>query len=125
MMVEKRSKINEGRKILTFALPPAENCDSLECYFTDILDESMAKKTKRILVDARKVAMPGSTMSIFALGQCIANKMVGSKMRMAVVMESINATSSDFLETVVKNRGGNLRIFVNAETANKWLMKTH
>ncbi len=75
----------------------------------------------RILVDATEETSLPSTMKLFDFGTSISGSDILRIMRFAVVISESTKEDLGFLETILQNRGVQVRIFYSMETALAWL----
>ena len=89
-----------------------------------ILDLCREHNRRRVLIDDRNVVYTASTISIFDLAKYYVEVGVPHCIkRAAVVVNPAYDETNDFFETVVRNRGVNLRIFYDYEEAEAWLVE--
>lgn len=89
-------------------------------YFKIVLERCAKEKTYKLLVN--NLGVKGTDIPMihkFALGEEI-GKVIGSRLKGAVVWPVKHIDG--FTETVAKNRGGNMQLFGDVESAEKWLL---
>lgn len=75
----------------------------------------------RVLVDVREIENVPKIFDIFSFGEKLADSTRKIAIRFAVLVGNKKTESSVFVETVVLNRGGTLRVFKDNESALEWL----
>lgn len=89
-----------------------------------ILDLCREHHCRRVLIDDRNVVYTASIISIFDLAKYYVEMGVPRCInRAAVVVNPVYEETNSFFETVVRNRGVNLRIFYDYEEAEVWLLE--
>ncbi|MBN2151468.1 MAG: hypothetical protein JW839_08485, partial [Candidatus Lokiarchaeota archaeon] len=84
-----------------------------------ILDET---GERRIIFDARGLDSTGSIWGIFERSDLVARLVMGKAMRVAALFsERIPANEAEFMEDVARNRGMELTIQPDEESALRWL----
>ena len=74
---------------------------------------------KRILVDGSKETSMPETFPLFEFGEDLAKSLSGSQI--AVITSLFTHNDLNFLETVIANRGGKIRLFEKLKDAYAWL----
>jgi hypothetical protein len=90
-------------------------------YFKIVMERCTKEKTFKLLVN--NLNLKGTDIPMnhkFALGEEI-GKVIGSKLKGAVVWPARDIDG--FTETVAKNRGGNMQLFGDVESAERWLLE--
>jgi hypothetical protein len=76
-----------------------------------------------VLVDTRGADVRLSTTEIYELGVTVAAEPdLAGKKKFALLVPPEEKVNADFFETVSRNRGANLRVFTDFETAITWLI---
>jgi hypothetical protein len=79
-------------------------------------------KVTRVLVDIRELKKPTSISEIYQFGKESEQNLRDVSIKAAVLHDMDRKEHESFLETTMKNRGVNLRSFLNEEEAIKWLL---
>ncbi|MFX0098409.1 MAG: hypothetical protein ACFFCS_02435 [Candidatus Hodarchaeota archaeon] len=77
----------------------------------------------RVLVDARDAEIVPGILEMFLFGDELADSTRDLKFRSALVIGEKKIPSYEFVETVVQNRGGVLKIFKDIKNGLKWLLE--
>jgi hypothetical protein len=85
---------------------------------TDVIAAAKSRQIWRVLCDATAVPHPVSTSEKYEVGAELA-RTADRRMVFAVVARS--EMIDHFFETVARNRGASVRVFVNEATALQWL----
>ncbi|MGW8247374.1 MAG: hypothetical protein ACWGOV_04615 [Acidiferrobacterales bacterium] len=88
--------------------------------FQPLIDECQAHNYKLALIDARNLQVHFSTISIFRAGEDAA---VLSTFGLRVAIVAREDMIDSFFEDVAFNRGGNVGVFTDMDTARIWLQK--
>jgi len=94
--------------------------DDFKEYFKIVMDRCEKEKTFRLLVN--NLGVKGTDITVmhrYLLGEEIA-KVIGYRIKGAVIWPEKHING--FAETVAKNRGGNMKLFGDVESAEKWLL---
>lgn len=75
-----------------------------------------------VLVDTRGAEVRLSIPNIFELGVALAAEPVLARQKVALLAPPEEQENAEFFETVGINRGANLRVFTDFETAITWLV---
>ena len=75
----------------------------------------------RVLVDAREQTSQTEGFEAYNRGELIARQLAGMAIRVAVVVSAALLDGHGFLETVSRNRGMQLKVFVDETAARDWL----
>ena len=73
----------------------------------------------KILVDGSKETSMPETFPLYEFGEDLAKSLRGSQI--AVIRSLFTHRDLEFLETVISNRGGQIRVFESVEEAYAWL----
>ena len=76
---------------------------------------------RRVLVDAREQVSQTEGIEAYYRGKLAAQQLAGTAMRIAVVVSATLLDGHEFFETVSRNRGMQLKIFVDESAARDWL----
>lgn len=76
----------------------------------------------RVLIDAREQFHAMSTLAVYNEARELATKLLGNKIRVAILASRDIDQPSRFFETVARNRGIDLRVFNALNEAVDWLM---
>ncbi len=77
---------------------------------------------RRWLFDARALPYMTSTFGIFQRSELVAQMVLGKKIRIAALFDpKVPVENPQFMETVARNRGLEIRVFPDEESALKWL----
>jgi hypothetical protein len=88
--------------------------------FQPLIDECLAHNCKHALIDARDLHVNLSTMAIFQAGEDAATL---TRIGLRVAFLAREDMLDPFFEHVAFNRGGNVGVFLDKETALDWLEK--
>lgn len=95
--------------------------EQLTGHYPKIANECVAAKAKRLLVDFTQVQLPVSTLDRFDMGQrAVIFAELGIKIAAVATKDQIDPER--FGELVAKNRGVNIRAFIDMRAAEEWLM---
>ena len=99
---------------------PNELLRSEQNLFQPLIDECETRNCKLALVDARNLHVNFSTMSIFRSGEDAA---VLNRFGVRVALVAREDMLDPFFEDVAFNRGGNVGVFTDIDTARTWLQE--
>ena len=120
-MNDYNQEFHYGDDLLTIHLSgvfPNELFRSEQNIFQPLIDECLAKNCKLVLVDARDLRIRLDTMEIFRAGEdAAALRSYGLRVALVAREEMIDP----FFEDVTFNRGGNVGVFTDIDTARDWL----
>lgn len=94
--------------------------DSTRRALTLIEEQARQARLTRILIDARDVEPPRRELDRFFLGEYVA-ELFGARYRIAVVYQADRINK--FAENTAVNRGANLLVAAEEDSAMKWLMQ--
>jgi len=75
-----------------------------------------------VLVDTREAEVRLSDINIFELGFALAAEPALAREKVALLVPPEEKENAEYFETVGRNRGANLRVFTDFETAITWLI---
>jgi hypothetical protein len=83
-----------------------------------------AEKLNRILADISKAKVRDSTLGLFRFNATHYDVLPrNTRIATLLVLDTLDPSLAEFSETVALNRGIQLRLFQDRETALKWLLK--
>ncbi|WDT70687.1 MAG: hypothetical protein MPW14_10140 [Candidatus Manganitrophus sp.] len=88
----------------------------------DLVTKSVTAGKYHVLVDTRGAEVRLSIPNIFELGVALAAEPALARQKVAILVPPEAKANAEFFETVGINRGANLRVFTDFETAIKWLI---
>lgn len=99
-----------------------EDLAELKKYLLGIHDIVMSTGSTRVLVDESQLEYALSTFQTYESG-CFVAENAPRTIKIAIVSRSEGWEDSKFWETVVVNRGLNVKIFKDLQSAEKWILK--
>lgn len=89
-------------------------------YAMAIRDEAIRQNTKKILCDERNLVYALGTFNTYEVAEFTSYN-VPKVAKVAIVCNPENLSEANFYETVVVNRGLELKVFTDMEAARNWL----
>lgn len=106
--------------LLVIAKGKDESAEEVINYGLAIKDEALRLGTNKILCDERELVYALGTFNTYESAEFIATH-VPKIARIAIVCSPSNMSEAQFYETVVVNRGLELRVFTQIDKAQGWL----
>lgn len=99
---------------------PKELLRSNSNIFQTLIDECSRNNCKKALIDARELVVNFDTVSLFQTGE---DATILTRIGLRVALLARKDMIDQFFETVTTNRGGQMNIFTDLETAHEWIQK--
>ncbi len=88
-----------------------------------VLEACVENKIKRVLIDIRGIFGQPGVLSDYELANISAKEARGLVQKAALIYRQENHEYTSFFETATRNRGVNLRVFLDEGEALKWLLE--
>lgn len=97
--------------------------ETVSAIATEMLGACIENGNTRVMIDVRQLEGRLRTMDSFSIVTEDFPKMRGKGVYQAAVVDrQVSRARGWFFETVARNRGFNLRLFADQDTAHKWLI---
>ena len=102
---------------------PTATAEELQKAVSSSLAFAAEHGAKLFLSDCRALAGGQSILPVYEVGEFYSNRCVSRKVREAVILprDRLAADNLQFYETTTRNRGFNVRVFADRDSALAWL----
>lgn len=117
-------KINQEGDILMARASGQRTRQAVLAMAMEILKVCIERQCSKVLVDVRELEGFLDTLNSYQVATDDLSKMRGKGLNKAAIVDRKRGTETHrFFETVARNRGFNLRMFINLKDAIVWLRK--
>ncbi|MGB8248066.1 MAG: hypothetical protein WCE98_08665 [Chlorobium sp.] len=122
MSIRYTTKI-DGETLFVTASGSDESIEDVEGYALGVIEACLRSGATRVLCDETGIEYRLGTVDTYEAGKFLASH-VPRAVRIAIVCNPAFVADARFFENVVVNRGLILRMFIDPESAGRWLMES-